>query len=300
MTLKQIKAFLVLARLLNYAQAAQELCISQSALSLAIKALEAELGGKLFKRNTRKVELTQEGLSLLPNARRLLAHWDEMQHDLKERFRLNRGVLSIASMPYMTHSFLPRMVGDFFQQHRNISLSINDITNETVIEKVKDGIFEIGICFEPQFCGDLNFKPFFEEDFVALLSKDHVLADRESITWQQLCAYPFISLQQPSVVRFMLDEFCAQNNIVLDVKVECHQITSISQFVACNVGVSVIPRSFAQDIHYDTCLIRELSGQRMSRAVGVIYGKESHLSHVGRAFLTELGCFAGEASAEKG
>lgn len=290
MTLKQIKAFLILARSLNYAQAAQELCISQSALSLAIKALEDELGGKLFKRNTRKVELTQEGLSLLPNARRLLAHWDEMQHDLKERFRLNRGVLSIASMPYMTHSFLPRIVGDFFQQHRNISLSINDITNETVIEKVKDGIFEVGICFEPQFCGDLNFKPFFEEDFVAVLPKAHPLADAAALSWQQLCAYPFITLQQPSVVRFMLDDFCKKNDIVLDVKVECHQITSISQFVACDVGVSVIPRSFAQDLHQDKCLTRELSGQRLSRAVGVIYAKDQQLSNISRAFLAAIGC----------
>lgn len=69
MTLKQLKAFLVLARTLNYANAANELCLSQSALSLSIKTLEEELGGKLFKRNTRRVEITLEGQSLIPYAK---------------------------------------------------------------------------------------------------------------------------------------------------------------------------------------------------------------------------------------
>ncbi len=70
MTLKQLKAFLALARTLNYANASLELHLSQSALSLTIKSLEEELGGKLFNRNTRRVELTQEGKSLIPYAKK--------------------------------------------------------------------------------------------------------------------------------------------------------------------------------------------------------------------------------------
>lgn len=69
MTLKQLKAFLVLARTKLCVNAADELCLSQSALSLSIKSLEDELGGKLFKRNTRQVNLTTEGHSLIPYAK---------------------------------------------------------------------------------------------------------------------------------------------------------------------------------------------------------------------------------------
>ena len=113
MTLKQLKSFLILARTLNYANAAAELFQSQSALSLSIKSLEQELGGKLFKRNTRKVELTEEGRSLIPYARRLLANWDEMEYDIKQRFKFNRGSLSVASMPYITHALMPEVVQHF-------------------------------------------------------------------------------------------------------------------------------------------------------------------------------------------
>ena len=191
MTLKQLKAFLVLARTLNYANAANELCLSQSALSLSIKTLEEELGGKLFKRNTRRVEITLEGQSLIPYAKKLLANWEDMEKDVKQRFKLNRGTLNIASMPFATHAVLPEVMHDFAQQHPNISFSIHDITNEKIIEKVQEGIFEIGICFEPKANDQLMFQPLFNEDFLALLPKHHVLAKQKSVTWPELCSCPF-------------------------------------------------------------------------------------------------------------
>jgi LysR family carnitine catabolism transcriptional activator len=59
----------------------------------------------LFNRNTRRVELTQEGKSLIPYAKKLFANWDEMENDVKQRFKLNRGTLSIASMPFVPMQF---------------------------------------------------------------------------------------------------------------------------------------------------------------------------------------------------
>ena len=137
MTLKQLKAFLVLARVLNYANAADELCLSQSALSLTIKALEEELGGKLFKRTTRLVNLTPEGQSLIPYAKKLLANWEDMEKDVKQRFQLHRGNLNIASMPFATHTVLPAILNEFSKQHPNINFSIHDVPNEKIIEKVQ-------------------------------------------------------------------------------------------------------------------------------------------------------------------
>lgn len=227
MTLKQLKAFLVLARTLNYANAANELCLSQSALSLSIKTLEEELGGKLFKRNTRRVEITTEGQSLIPYAKKLLANWEDMEKDVKQRFKLNRGTLNIASMPFATHAVLPAVMHDFSQLHPNISFSIHDITNEKIIEKVQEGIFEIGICFEPKANDQLIFQPLFNEDFLALLPKHHVLAKQKSVTWLELCSCPFVTLQNPSIIRHVIEEHCAAHQVVLDLKVECHQISSL-------------------------------------------------------------------------
>ncbi|EEY97661.1 LysR family transcriptional regulator [Acinetobacter johnsonii] len=285
MTLKQLKAFLVLARTLNYANAANELCLSQSALSLSIKTLEEELGGKLFKRNTRRVEITTEGQSLIPYAKKLLANWKDMEKDVKQRFKLNRGTLNIASMPFATHAVLPEVMHDFAQQHPNISFSIHDITNEKIIEKVQEGIFEIGICFEPKANDQLIFQPIFNEDFLALLPKHHVLAKQKSVTWLELCSCPFVTLQNPSIIRHVIEEHCAALQVVLDLKVECHQISSLSHFVAYGMGVSAIPRHFQKFIDLEKNVLVEIEDNQAQLAVGIIYKKDYELSNMSSQFI---------------
>ncbi|MCS3528481.1 LysR family transcriptional regulator [Acinetobacter johnsonii] len=285
MTLKQLKAFLVLARTLNYANAANELCLSQSALSLSIKTLEEELGGKLFKRNTRRVEITLEGQSLIPYAKKLLANWEDMEKDVKQRFKLNRGTLNIASMPFATHAVLPAVMHDFSQLHPNISFSIHDITNEKIIEKVQEGIFEIGICFEPKANDQLIFQPLFNEDFLALLPKHHVLAKQKSVTWLELCSCPFVTLQNPSIIRHVIEEHCAALQVVLDLKVECHQISSLSHFVAYGMGVSAIPRHFQKFIDLEKNVLVEIEDNQAQLAVGIIYKKDYELSNMSSQFI---------------
>lgn len=285
MTLKQLKAFLVLVRTLNYANAANELCLSQSALSLSIKTLEEELGGKLFKRNTRRVEITLEGQSLIPYAKKLLANWENMEKDVKQRFKLNRGTLNIASMPFATHAVLPEVMHDFAQQHPNISFSIHDITNEKIIEKVQEGIFEIGICFEPKANDQLIFQPIFNEDFLALLPKHHVLAKQKSMTWLELCSCPFVTLQNPSIIRHVIEEHCAALQVVLDLKVECHQISSLSHFVAYGMGVSAIPRHFQKFIDLEKNVLVEIEDNQAQLAVGIIYKKDYELSNMSSQFI---------------
>ena len=285
MTLKQLKAFLVLVRTLNYANAANELCLSQSALSLSIKTLEEELGGKLFKRNTRRVEITLEGQSLIPYAKKLLANWEDMEKDVKQRFKLNRGTLNIASMPFATHAVLPEVMHDFAQQHPNISFSIHDITNEKIIEKVQEGNFEIGICFEPKANDQLIFQPIFNEDFLALLPKHHVLAKQKSMTWLELCSCPFVTLQNPSIIRHVIEEHCAALQVVLDLKVECHQISSLSHFVAYGMGVSAIPRHFQKFIDLEKNVLVEIEDNQAQLAVGIIYKKDYELSNISSQFI---------------
>ncbi len=288
MTLKQLKAFLALARTLNYANASLELHLSQSALSLTIKSLEEELGGKLFNRNTRRVELTQEGKSLIPYAKKLLANWDEMENDVKQRFKLNRGTLSIASMPFVTHAILPEVIHHFLELHPNLNFSIHDIPNETIIEKVQDGIFELGICFEPDLTEGLEFKPLFEEDFLALLPKTHPLAQSSSITWQELCSNPFVTLQKASIVRYLVEQNCLRNNITLDLKVECHQISSLSSFVAYGIGVSAIPRHFAKHIDKEHNVLIELKDESIHKTVGIVYKKNFEISNISTQFIEAL------------
>src|SRR6266702_1801871 len=107
MTGKQLRVFLALAETLSFATAADRLHMSQPALSLSLKNLENQVGGRLLARTTRHVRLTPEGESLLPRARQLLADWEDAEEMLRHRFTLKRGHVTIAAMPSFAGNVLP-------------------------------------------------------------------------------------------------------------------------------------------------------------------------------------------------
>ncbi|MDF9437469.1 LysR substrate-binding domain-containing protein, partial [Acinetobacter baumannii] len=134
----------------------------------------------------------------------------------------------------------------------------------------------------------LEFKPLFEEDFLALLPKSHPLAQSSSITWHELCSNPFVTLQKPSIVRYLVEQNCLRNNITLDLKVECHQISSLSSFVAYGIGVSAIPRHFAKHIDKEHNVLIDLKDEAIHKTVGIVYKKNFEISNISAQFIEAL------------
>ena len=165
MTVKQIRAFLAVAQSLSFAVACERLHLSQSALSLTIKALEEGLGGRLFTRNTRNVALTAEGESLVPLARRLIADWDNAEDELRQRFTLQRGRVTLAAMPSFAGNLLPPILKTFRARYPKVNVTVNDVINEQVLEMVRDRQVELGVAFEPTQSSSLAFTPLYMDRF---------------------------------------------------------------------------------------------------------------------------------------
>jgi LysR family carnitine catabolism transcriptional activator len=241
MTVKQLRAFLAVAHTLSFAQACERLHLSQSALSLTIKALEDALGGRLFSRTTRSVSLTPEGEALLPLARRLLADWDNAEDELRQRFTLKQGRVALAAMPSFAGNLLPAVLRSFNEQHPSISVTVHDVINEQVMEMVRDRQVELGIAFEPESGMPLSFTPLYIDRFVAVVPADSSLASRSEVSWEEMLEQPFITLQRPSTVRFMLEEQLRRRGRSLPVQYESHQLATVGRMVAGGLGVSAVP-----------------------------------------------------------
>lgn len=179
MSIKQLRAFLAVAHTLNFAHASERLNMSQPALSLAIKGLEDDLGGALLLRTTRKVTLTQEGETLLSMARPLLADWDNTEEAMRQRFTLRRGKVSVAAMPSFAANVLPPVLKTFRDCYSGINVTVHDVVNEQVIEMVSEGRVEMGIAFEPDYCGHVHFTLLGVDRFVAIVPADSRLANRQ-------------------------------------------------------------------------------------------------------------------------
>jgi len=283
MTLKQIRAFLAVAQSLSFAVACERLHLSQSALSLTIKALEEGLGGRLFSRNTRNVALTPEGESLLPLARRLVADWDNAEDEMRQRFTLQRGRVTLAAMPSFAGNLLPPILKTFRARFPNVNVTVNDVINEQVLEMVRDRHVELGVAFEPMQGSSLAFTPLYLDRFVAVVPLDSPLAQRDEIQWETLLEQPFITLQRPSTVRVMLEEHLQARGRKLPVEFESHQLATVGRMVASGLGVSAVPALCVGQMHELGARCITLSDPVIERAIGVLTKPGYELSAAAQA-----------------
>lgn len=288
MTVKQIRAFLAVAQTLSFVQACERLHLSQPALSLAIKSLEEKLGGPLFSRTTRSVRLTPEGEALLPLARRLIADWDNAQSELQQRFRLDRGRVTVAAIPSFAGNVLPSILKAFRTNHPGISVKIQDVINEQVTDMVQVGEVELGLAFAPHAVSGLHFTPLYTDRFMAVVPGDSPLAKGRHVRWEQLLEEPFIALQRPSAVRYMLEDALMALNRTLPVELESHQLTTVARMVASGLGVSVVPSFCMTQMEALGGRCLPLHDPAVERPIGVLQQPGHELSVAARALFETL------------
>jgi len=277
-TLKQLRAFVAVARTQSFTEACAQVYLSQPALSIAIKNLEEEVGGSLFSRTTRAIALTPEGEEFYPVAQKLIHDWDAALDDLQQRFALNRGRVVLATMPSFASSLLPEIIGDYRSLYPNVSVTINDVIAEDVVDMVRNGVVEVGITFDPGRSDDLAFAPLFDDRFVAVIHPHHPLAERSSVPWQELLKDDFIALQRPSSIRLLIENKLRQLGMQVAPEFETHQLATIGRMVATGLGVSAVPSLCIQQMRELGAECRELDTPVMSRPVGIVTRKRYPLS----------------------
>lgn len=280
----------------SFAEACELLHISQPALSITIKNLEETVGGKLLARSTRTMALTPEGELFLPIAKRLLNDFDNALTELHETFTLKRGNLSFAVMPSFASTLLPKQLVDFNNGHPAIKVKIHDVIAEDSVAMVRSGEVEFAISFYPDNAEDLNFETLFDDKFIAVFPNNHSLnhslrashKQPKSPQWQQLCQYPFITLQRPSSIRLLLDETLAKQGFFLDIAFEANQLATVVQMVANNLGISVIPSLYKQQLSALNLSYCEINDPGISRRVGIISKRRHAFSHAAAEFIKTL------------
>jgi len=285
MNVKQLRAFITVAKYQSFAQAGEHLHVSQPALSLTIKALEDNLGGALLTRTTRSVSLTPEGEVLLPLARRLLADWDDTEEMLRQRFTLQLGRVAVAAMPAFAGNLLPRSLKVFRQRYPKVNVTVHDVINEQVLELVRHHRVELGIGFEPENLDGLRFHPLYLDRFVAVVPADSPLARQPQVAWRDLLAQDFIALQRPSAVRLLMEQNVAASHGKLTAAFESHQLSTIGRMVANGLGVSAVPALCINQMQELGARCVALIEPRVERRIGVIALADHKLSTAAQALL---------------
>lgn len=269
-SIRQLKAFVAIAEFGSFIEASEHLHMSQPALSIAIRKLEELVGGLLFNRSPRGIQLTPEGKFFLPTARRLIGDWDDALGDLGELFNKQRGKVTLAALPTLAAGFLPAVLADYRQRYPNIAISVHDVLASQVDDLVSDHRADIGLSVQPLRAEATSFEPLVQDHFVGVCPDGHPLLEQETICWKELLAYPIIGVSRLSSTREAIENVLRTLDIEMDLMCEVSQIGTAGRMVAAGLGVTALPSLSFRQISAEGIGWRSLTAPNVPRSLGII------------------------------
>lgn len=269
-TLRQLQAFRAVAELGSFREAAARLHLSQPALSAAIRKLEFVLDVRVFDRTTRRLALTAEGQELLRLASRLLEEFDAVSGNLRDYLARRRGRVVVAALPSLAALTLPRALARLKRLHPGIDVSIRDTLHDEIQDLVESGRADFGLTVAPSSGRDLAFEPMLVDRFVMLCRRDHPLAGRRSVSWQQMLRSPMISMSRTSSVRQHIEAACAQAGIDSVGGYDTAHLATVGALVREGLGVAALPSSTTPLLAFAELAEVPLHSPRIERTMGMI------------------------------
>jgi DNA-binding transcriptional LysR family regulator len=196
--LRQLRAFLAVAKYGSFSRAAEEVAVSQSAVSFAVQQLESELGLRLLDRTTRQVRVTAVGETLAASGTRLLAELDTVLRELKDTGQQRRGRVVMACVPSVARGLMPRCVEYCAEKWPEISFAIEDIAAKDVIAKVRRGDVEFGVTGGYFDASELHVEDLTKDPFVLACRRDDELARSKVVPWGKLSGRRLVMLDNTS------------------------------------------------------------------------------------------------------
>jgi DNA-binding transcriptional LysR family regulator len=240
--LRQLRAFLAVARRGSFTRAAEDVALSQSAVSLSVRQLENELGLKLLDRTTRQVQLTAIGSTLVATGSRLIDELDATLRELRDIGEQHRGRVVMACVPAVARSLMPKCVVYCASKWPSISLSIDDSAASEVIRKVARGEAEFGIASGEIASADLLVQPLVDDPFRLVCRRDDPLAAKHSVRWTQLTGRRLVMLDNTSGSRQVIEAALSSTGTQVEVFLELAQPSSVLGMVESGVGIAIVPQ----------------------------------------------------------
>ncbi|WP_195820836.1 LysR family transcriptional regulator [Roseobacter sp. MH60115] len=183
---RRYECFVAVAQTLHFRKAAEQVAMTQPALSQQIAALEKSLGVKLFDRDRRKVSLTQAGKVLLPAARDALMQLEKAQAEIKRLAAQDDTLLRIAFLEYLKVPHLSQVLGDLRQKHPEIDVRMSELHSDAVLHALVARDIEVGVGFLPPDHPDLAGRETMSGVWMAAIPEDHALSQFDELPLDRL------------------------------------------------------------------------------------------------------------------
>ncbi|WP_417377167.1 LysR family transcriptional regulator [Gimesia maris] len=269
MEVDQLRYFLRVAERGNFTRAAEELMISQPALSRSIQKLEEELGQPVFERKTRSVALTEAGKLLQSRAQQVLTLLADTKAEISDDGQ--SGQIRVGAIPTIAPFFLPDLLRQFSAEFPKASLIVQEDTTDHLLKRCTQGEIDLAIIALPVPAKYLEVEELFEEELFLVLPPDHPLVNKPHIRLNDIKSYPFVLLDEAHCLSDNIVSFCRQRSFHPVAVEQTSQLAMVQELVSLSHGISMIPQMARRLDKTDRRVYRSISGNCPTRKIAVVW-----------------------------
>jgi DNA-binding transcriptional LysR family regulator len=288
MDTRQLQAFCAVVEKKSFSQAAEQLGVTQPAVSLQVRSLEQRLGQSLLDRSGRRVEPTEAGRRLYKSAQRMLALEEHLLEEVSADEGHLAGTLAIGASTGPGAHLVPLLLCEFQREHPDLHIALSIWDTQTVIERVADRQLELGVVGALRRHRSLEFEPLVRDEIVLAVPPSHQAAGGR-ITVDELKDETLIVMQEGAGVRQVVEEELRRAGLRLrgvEPKLELGLQESVKSAVAAGYGVAFISRTAIEgELAAGRLAAAQVEGVEPARQIYLVRARGRSATRAAEAFL---------------
>jgi len=284
LTLRQLTCFDAVARLRSFTRAAEELHLTQPAVSMQVKQLEGQIGLTLTENIGRAIHLTDAGKEVYAYARAILQELEELETVLVTLKGEGGGRLRLAAISTANY-FAPRLLGTFRQRFPSANISMDVTNRESILAQIAANGVDMAIMGQPPGGMELEAIPFMDNPLVIVARPGHPLAGQARIPLQRLEEEVFLVREPGSGTRGAMERFFKKRKLTLNAGMEMGSLEAVKQGVQAGLGLGLIPRDAVEmELRLQRLVILDVVEFPIRRHWYVVLHKGKRLTPLAAAF----------------
>jgi len=283
-TIKQLLAFKTVARHASFTRAAEELNLTQPAVSMQVKQLEVQIGQPLFEQMGKKIYLTEAGREVRQYARSILQQVDDLGAGLASLKDLESGTLRI-SVATTAHYFAPKLLSIFYERYPGVNVKLDVTNREQLVNQLENNEVDMVIMGRPPEETEIEGGVFMENPLVLIAPANHPFGREKSIQLARLENEVFLVREEGSGTRKAMELFFEQHGIHMSTGMEVSSDEAIKQSVQAGLGLGIMSRDAVQnEMQLGHLIVPDILHFPIMRQWHVLFRKGKRLSPIALAF----------------
>lgn len=274
---RRLQVFHTVAKLLSFTKAAESLHMTQPAVTFQVRQLEEQFNTRLFDRTHNRITLTDAGQVIYEHAANIFELYGQMENAVREITGEISGTLTLGASTTIAEYMLPALLGNFRCQFSDINIQLKVRNSESIVAMVENNEIELGVVEAPVQNKNLMVEKCREDQLVCIVSQDHELAAKASVTLQDIMDFPYIYREEGSGTREVINEYLRSHDMSegdLKLSMELGSPEAIKGAVEAGMGISVVSRAtIAKELKLGTLKAVNLHPP-LSRPFSFVYKKQ--------------------------